>query len=241
MQQDSEKKPNAFKRFLRDKGYYIVLVLCVAIVGVSGFLFVRTVTGRNDTVEVPTLSVPLTPKTETSEPRNVSGGASKPASSADTEENAAAALGPQEVDEIPVSASPSATVRPLAGETVGAWSGDALVWNETMRDWRVHEGVDIAAAAGSEVVAARDGMVSAVYEDAELGTTVALEHEGGYTSYYQNLSAEPPVQTGQTLRAGEVLGTVGESAAGELALGSHLHFAVACSGQMMDPEEFLMG
>lgn len=241
MQHDSEKKPNAFKRFLRDKGYYIVLALCVAVVGVSGFLFVQTVTGRNDEVETPTLSVPLTPQTGTSKPRDASGGTAKTDSSAGTTENAAAALGPQSVDEIPVSAIPSATVRPLSGETVGPWSGDALVWNETMRDWRVHEGLDIAAASGSEVVAARDGMVSAVYEDAELGTTVALEHEGGYTSYYQNLSANPPVQIGQTLSAGEVLGTVGESATGELALGSHLHFAVACSGQMMDPEEFLAG
>jgi len=252
MQNNPEKKRNPFKTFLRDKGYYIVLVLCVAAVGVSGYLFVRAVAGRNqaDVVETPALSVPLTPSTSTAKPvetpqasrlpeNGKEDAASDSVPNADAAENAAQTLAPSE--DVPAAAEDTGadTVRPLSGETVNPYSAQALTFNETTRDWRVHEGVDIAAAAGTEVVAARDGMVSAVYEDNALGTTVAVDHEGGYTSYYANLSAEPPVAVGQAVKAGEAVGTVGETAVEEMAIGSHLHFAVTCSGQVMDPDEFL--
>lgn len=235
MQNDSNKRPNAFIQFLRDKGYYIVLVLCVAVAGVSGFLFVRTLSDKDGGAETVNLSVPLTPAGERNQP--VAEPKTAPAPEA-PKENAAETMAP--ADELPAASfERAAPVRPVAGEVVNAWAGDHLAYNETLRDWRVHEGVDFAAAMGAEVAAARDGMVSAVYEDDLLGVTVALEHTGGYTSYYSNLSADPPVTVGQAVSRGDVIGTVGGTAAGENALGGHLHFAVNCSGQSMDPLEFL--
>lgn len=236
MQNDNQKGNNAFRLFLRDKGYYIVLVLCVAVVGISGYLFVRTLSDKGETAETVSLSVPLTPA-ESQKPVQQQQQPSQSAVPAETPDNAAETMGA--VDSLPAPARTSATVRPVAGEVVNEWAGDRLAYNETLRDWRVHEGIDFAAEAGAEVAAARDGMVSAVYEDDLLGTTVALEHEGGYTSSYSNLSAEPPVTVGQAVNAGDVIGTVGETASGELAVGGHLHFAVTCSGQSMDPLEFL--
>lgn len=237
MQNDSQKGPSPFKKFLRDKGYYIVLVLCVAVAGVSGYLFVRTLTDKDDTAESVSLSVPLTPADSVKpaqKPSNTTESTtppepSEPEKAVETMGNAGTITPPAE----------SAIVRPVAGEIINEWAGDKLAYNETLRDWRVHEGVDFTAASGDSVAAARDGMVSAIYEDELLGTTVALEHEGGYTSYYSNLNAEPPVSVGQAVNAGDVIGTVGDTASGESALGSHLHFAVCCSGQSIDPLDFL--
>lgn len=234
MQNDNQKGPNGFKLFLRDKGYYIVLVLCVAVVGISGYLFVRTLSDKGETAETVSLSVPLTPAES---PKPAEKEPSQPAVPAETPADAAETMG--EADMIPAPVKTSKTIRPVAGEVVNEWAGDRLAYNETLRDWRVHEGIDLAAETGAEVTAARDGMVSAIYEDDLLGTTVALEHEGGYTSCYSNLNAEPPVSVGQAVNAGDVIGTVGETASGELAIGGHLHFAVSCSGQSMDPLEFL--
>lgn len=240
MQNDSQKGPNPVKQFLRDKGYYIVLILCVVVVGVSGFLFVRTLTDKGEPAEPVSLSVPLTPATESTKPAQKQPATAEPAKPEETSptEKAAETMGTVN-DALTTPVKTSSTVRPVSGEILNVWSGDKLAYNETLRDWRVHEGIDFAAETGAEVAAARDGMVSAVYEDDLLGTTVALEHEGGYTSYYSNLSDEPPVSVGQAVNAGDIIGTVGESASGELALGSHLHFAVSCSGQSMDPQDFL--
>lgn len=235
MQNDNQKGPNGFKLFLRDKGYYIVLVLCVAVVGISGYLFVRTLSDKGETAETVNLSVPLTPA-ESPKPAEEKK-PEQPAAPAGTGAESAEAA--ETMGLIPAPEKRTETVRPVAGEVVNEWAGDRLAYNETLRDWRVHEGIDFAAETGAEVAAARDGMVSAVYEDDLLGTTVALEHEGGYTSCYSNLSAEPPVSVGQAVNAGDVIGAVGETASGELAIGGHLHFAVSCSGQSIDPLEFL--
>ena len=59
---------------------------------------------------------------------------------------------------------------------------DCLSYNETTRDWRVHNGVDIAAEEGTPVMAAADGQVYTVYEDETMGTTVVIRHEDGYTT-----------------------------------------------------------
>lgn len=232
MQNDNQKGPSGFKLFLRDKGYYIVLILCVAVVGISGYLFVRTLSSKDETAETVSLSVPLTPA-ESAKP------AEKQPAAVPAEPSGDAAETMGEVDEFTAPVETSGPVRPVAGEIVNEWAGDKLAYNETLRDWRVHEGIDFAAETGAEVAAARDGMVSAIYEDDLLGTTVVLDHDGGYTSSYSNLNAEPPVTVGQAVSAGDVIGTVGETASGELALGGHLHFSVNCSGQSMDPMDFL--
>jgi murein DD-endopeptidase MepM/ murein hydrolase activator NlpD len=103
----------------------------------------------------------------------------------------------------------------------------------------VHDGIDIAADAGSTVCAAADGTVYTVYEDDTMGTTVVIRHEGGYVTQYASLAKEVCVSPGQTVEMGQAIGTVGASALLETAIGDHVHFSVTCDGEPMDPNEFL--
>ena len=248
MQNQPEKKSGSFKKFLRDKGYYIVLALCVVAVGVSGYLFVRTAADQSSNVlgSEPSLSVPLTPSgTESKQPSKPST-ATQPSSAETAEEPAEDAAGA--VDEEPLAtgsdltepAEAVVTIRPLEGDTIAVYSMDALAYNETTQDWRTHNGIDIAATAGQEVLSAQDGTVSAVYEDDAFGKTVVVSHAGGYTTHYANLSPETAVTAGQTVNAGDVLGTVGDTATVELAQEGHLHFAVSHNSEPVDPEQFLL-
>ena len=131
------------------------------------------------------------------------------------------------------------TGAPVAGETVGQYAMDCLAYNPTTRDWRVHNGIDIAAEAGTKVTAAADGEVYTVYEDEGLGTTVVVRHEGGYVTMYASLDTEVPVKAGDTVTLGQTLGYVGNSALLETAVGDHLHFCVTHQDQTMDPGEFV--
>ena len=116
---------------------------------------------------------------------------------------------------------------------------DHLTYNATTQDWRVHNGVDLAAPLGQEVRAAKSGTVSAVFEDEYYGYTVVVQHEGGYASHYCNLEEAPAVVAGDTVTAGQVLGTVGSTALIEAAEEPHLHFEVYLNGESVNPAGFL--
>ena len=137
------------------------------------------------------------------------------------------------------SKSSGDAVRPVEGAVVTAYSMDKLLYNETMRDWRTHDGIDIAADAGTAVVAAKAGTVESVEADPIMGMTVTIQHQDKWETVYSSLTDAPEVEAGDEVTAGQVIGFVGETAASESALGPHLHFAVLHDGAASDPESFL--
>ena len=127
----------------------------------------------------------------------------------------------------------------MQGEQIAPFAAESLAYNATTRDWRTHEGIDLSAALGDTVKAAADGSVYTVYDDESLGTTVVLRHDGGYTTHYSNLAEDVAVKVGDTVKAGDTLGKVGQTANIETAAEPHLHFAVYRNNVPLDPAEFL--
>ena len=142
-----------------------------------------------------------------------------------------------ETDAQPVA--PRLVVAPLVGEEVAAFSVDELTYNETLGDWRTHDGIDIAAEVGTQVLAACSGTVTQVIDDDLMGTSVTIAHDGGYETIYSNLQSVPAVSEGQHVSAGEVIGAVGCTSIAEFAIPAHLHFGVTKDGVPCDPETFL--
>ena len=128
---------------------------------------------------------------------------------------------------------------PVSGETIFGYSMEALSYNQTTRDWRVHNGVDLAAQPGTEVMAAAEGEVYTVYEDDALGHTVVIRHDDGYTTCYGSLSDDLEVRAGDAVTMGQVIGYASDSAIVETSLGSHVHFSVTRYDEPMDPAQFL--
>ena len=141
------------------------------------------------------------------------------------------------------TAAPSApsrlkTALPVPGDTIAPYAMDCLSYNETTRDWRVHNGVDLAAEAGAPVGAAADGTVYTTYEDDTLGYTVVIRHDGGYTTRYSSLDENLCVSPGDVVTMGQTIGYAGDTALVESVMGSHVHFSVSYQDQDMDPAEF---
>ena len=116
-----------------------------------------------------------------------------------------------------------------------------LSYSLTMNDLRTHEGVDIAADEGSEVKAAADGEISAVYRDVMMGNCIAIDHKDGFVSIYKNLGPELPegIAEGAKVSKGDVIGAVGSSALIEQADEPHLHFELKANGANVDPLEYI--
>lgn len=228
------------KSILGGGGFYAVLALCVLTAGVGGYFLLS---GQGETPEpaeeppqaavaAPVPDIPAEPPAvETAAPREP---AEEPAQEAETVRET------EPVDDTPVVAAvPRLVVDPLEGEVLTAFSVDQLVYSETLGDWRTHDGVDIAAAAGTKVLAASGGTVLEVSDDALMGTTVVVGHRDGYQTTYSNLQPEAAVEIGDSVTAGQVVGAVGTTAAAESAQGPHLHFSVTKDGDAVDPETFL--
>ena len=212
----NNNKPRGFRSFVKEKGYYIVLLLCAVAVGVSGYFLLSS---RNEATpeETPVIAT-IAPTVAASErPSTVMQNPTAPSTA---------------------GTAPSTVQKPVAGEELTAFAADHLAYNETTRDWRTHEGIDLSAAQGEAVVAAADGTVHAVYEDKSLGMTVVLTHGDGYTTHYSNLAEDVAVSVGDAVTAGTTLGTVGATANTETAIAPHLHFAVYHSNAPVDPAEF---
>ena len=144
----------------------------------------------------------------------------------------------QEVEPTPEPTAAETVMLPLEGETAAAFSVARLVYDPTQGDWRTHDGVDIAADAGTKVCAAADGEVYTVYEDENMGMTVVIRHAGGYVTKYASLAKEVTVAPGDKVLLGQQIGTVGTSALLENAVGEHVHFSVTCNDEAVDPMTF---
>ena len=217
--------------FFAGKGYYIALILCAAAIGITSYVYYRNAdqpeqAAVQETWEDVAVGTAATEDVAViaTEPQHQT----QPSTQATQPETTA-----------PAQKKTLKTVSPVSGEEIFGYSMAALSYNQTTRDWRVHNGVDLAAEAGAQVVAAADGEVYNVYEDEALGHTVVIRHSDGYTTCYSSLAENITVRAGDKVTMGQVIGYAGESAVVETTLGSHVHFSVTCYDAPMDPEEFL--
>ena len=235
MQNNENRKNGPVQKFLREKGYYIVLFLCLAAVGISGYVFVSGAIAEKNALQEPALSV----QTQAAEPSAARPAPARQSADSVTPQAPARETAAMSRDDEVRAQAQSVRVWPVSGGQTQSYSMEKLSWNETTHDWRTHDGMDLAAITGEPVMAACAGTVSAVYDDEYFGTTVAIAHDGGYTTRYQNLAAMPTVSVGQRVTAGQTIGAVGQSALLESAIGDHLHFAVSKDGESVDPMELL--
>ena len=129
---------------------------------------------------------------------------------------------------------------PVSGRMIKSHDATTQVFSNTMKDYRVHLGVDIATEMGCPVTAAADGTVMQVWEDAMMGQCVAIKHGGDACTVYKNLSETIPegIAEGKQIKAGDTVGYVGESAMVEVAEEPHLHFEMTVGGLAVDPLEY---
>ncbi len=251
------KKQNIFEKlgnFIGGKGFYLVVLVCVAAIALSGWYLVRSVnngladqpdqpvSGSAPIVETgrpsPTVSLrPTVSPTPAPTPEISAVPSPKPAATPTPAPTAAPSPSPSPKP----SASPAALVFtwPVKGTVISDYSVEVLAYDTTMGDWRTHAGLDISASVGTQVLATAAGTVSTIYVDDLLGTTVVIDHGSGLTSVYSSMAPVPTVKVGAAVSTGTVIGTVGNTAPAESGLGPHLHFALYKNDKAVDPQEYL--
>jgi murein DD-endopeptidase MepM/ murein hydrolase activator NlpD len=97
-----------------------------------------------------------------------------------------------------------------------------------------HRGMDLAATAGTPVVATAAGRVVRVEKDAVWGNRIVIAHADSVSTVYAHLGTVSTV-SGRTVKRGDVIGTIGYSG---LTTGPHVHYEIWSNGVAVDPETF---
>ncbi len=232
-------KGSSVKRFFTKNGFYIAIALSLCGLGTAAYLAISSsldiltpqpqspqgTSSQSSPVDVNVSGIPVDTSSVIS--------SEKPPVSSDTpSKNTSSSSNTSSKAQ---STYPTYFVMPVNGTVYQQHSDDELVFNNTMKDWRVHNGIDIEAAVGTNVVAVADGKVTDVSYDDQWGYTVTVEMGGGLTAKYCNLQKGVIVKEGETVKTSQVIGGVGDTAYLECLDKSHLHFEMCKDGKQVDP------
>ena len=221
------------KLFLKKYGFYMIVTLCVAAVAVSSYYAVNSIVdnivdGGKQPSDDAGIEQPEVPVSEDPEPAAVSQPKAEPAAEPATDP-AAAIVEPKQ----PVY------VKPANGNSMSPFSGETLVKNETLNEWRTHNGVDYAALEGDTAVAVYGGKILSAEKDGLWGYKVNVLLDTGYTAVYCGVEPNDAIYAGIRVEQGDVIGKIGASTVMEASLGRHLHFEMTLGGKYVDPAKLI--
>ena len=125
-------------------------------------------------------------------------------------------------------------------EVVDVLNGYTFHYNETLNSYYLHTGMDFAAEQGTDVLSVLDGTIESITTgDVLNGTQITISHSNGLTTSYSFIDANEELEVGDSVKRGDVIGTVAAPTGKEYKDGAHLHFEVLSQGKSVDPEQYL--
>ena len=143
---------------------------------------------------------------------------------------------------VPTQTQPIVFGLPVNSTQVLKWYSDTeLMYNETLNQWESHKGVDIVSGTDNDfaVYSVLDGVVTNIEDSYEFGTVLTITHNNGFVSKYSSLNADLNVEVSDSVKKGQQVGIVADSATNEHKQGKHLHFELFKDGQKVDPANYL--
>ena len=215
------------KSFFKQKGFYIVLAICIIAVAVILFATLQSAPGETpNTQENAQAEDVENVRDQTLEEAQRPSATVSPDASATPDASASTVPRNRQKAQIVIA-------KPLEGDVAAVFCIDNLVYNKTLNIWQTHNGIDIVPKDSAEVKAALAGEVSEVLEDPAMGNMVVIKHSGKLITKYAGL-AEVRVKAGDKVQKGDVIGTCGTPPF-EAHMGTHIHFEVWDGDTAIDP------
>lgn len=114
-------------------------------------------------------------------------------------------------------------------------SGFGMRFHPVKNKWRMHYGVDIAAAYGANIIAIEDGIVSYAANKGGYGKTVIIDHAEDVQSVYAH-NSKLLVSKGDAVKKGDIIAHAGSTG---VSTGSHLHFEIRAGNAPVDPLPYI--
>lgn len=133
-----------------------------------------------------------------------------------------------------------ALIYPVTGEIGMGYSPEELIYSKTLKEWTVHNGIDILAKRGTPVVSSEKGKVESITETAGNGIEIVVSHDNDYKTIYSNLSSKDMVKVGDMVQKGQVISGIGNTSSFEYYEPEHLHFEIEKNGKQINPLDVLV-
>lgn len=219
---------------LGGKSFYLIIALCLVAIGVAAWVAFDSVGNDDSAPSLPDSSTAENNSSEETPPKTSS--ESTPADDVDTEQSdepyssETTSSVEEEKPEPPVATN---YVLPINGNIIKNFSDDTLVYSNTYKDMRLHQGIDIVGKEGDIIKACGSGYVVAIIDDAKLGKYVEIDHGKGVIARYCGF-ATVAVEEGETVSAITKLGTLG-TVIDECVDATHLHLEFYRDELPVDP------
>ncbi|MDE7438907.1 MAG: M23 family metallopeptidase [Clostridia bacterium] len=196
--------------------YYLILAACLLIIAAVTVTVVLTV-GRN--------TAPVSDGQQSEEPNKDPDDGKEP-------------VDPDDGKDKPTNTDDGKYRLPMDKSNVTC--GYEFAHDITLNRYLVHQGMDFDGKAGDKVYAALDGTVAKVVRDDLLNENyVTITHKDGMTSTYLYIDAKEGLKAGDTVKKGDVIGTIAVAGGMEMDQGEHLHFEMRTNGKTVDPDTYL--
>ena len=127
---------------------------------------------------------------------------------------------------------------PVRGNILVDYNMDQTTYFPTLDQYKLSSAIVVRAVEGAPVMAAADGTVFSVKENAETGTTVTMELGNGYQAIYGQLK-DLAVIEGETVKEGDIIGYISSPTKYYSKEGTNLYFAMKKNGKPIDPILYL--
>ena len=259
---DEKNWRSKLSKFFNNKGFYIILAVCILIVAATAiYVATQNMNSPDTSMNDPAKLIPGEANLEEEsgeQAKAVAGSVSKDemASQSAVANQSTTASTPSSAPakaEVETSAKPKSDNtavksilkfdRPVEGAIMKDFTRDVTTFSEskTLGDIRAHKGLDFKVEKLTKVRAVADGTISLVEDNAN-GITVEISHgSDGLVTKYAGLSKQglEDICCGLKVKANEIIGLVGDPIQSECEDGAHLHFEVLKNGKSVDPVPYL--
>lgn len=238
---------------VQGKGFYIAMAACLIAIGTAAWMTFDSIHSLTDLPDPSSASAFSSSQLNIGSSQPDVNAVDRPVSGVPANPNSSAApVSSQAESKVPVnhpvttSSAPAAESKapasssepknksflmPVAGRVTKPF-GDSL-YSLTFGDWRAHNGVDLAASKGSNVLSIGEGTITKAFSDDMLGYVVVASYDD-LEVWYCGLGSNPSVKVGENVRAGQVIGAVADVPS-ETAEESHLHLEIHKDGKPIEP------
>ena len=216
-------------KFIAGKGFYVVLAVCMAVIGVAAYSAMEKNTpqlekeqsSQNDSQQDFSLDAYIDENYIDENDTD------------DLYEDDFIQPDGSEATDVNEETSAPVFIMPIEGTVIKHFSPDALIYSQTYKDMRIHTGVDIEPNFANVVISAFTGTVVGVDENTVYGTVVTIDHGDGVVLSYCGLK-NVTVNSGDVVDIEEIIGEIG-TVLNESADKPHLHLELMVNGEYTDP------